>query len=168
MNTHFPTLVAAVARNGAIGFQGAMPWHLPDELRHFRRVTLGKPVVMGRKTFEAIGLPLPERQNIVITRSPQFQAEGVVTAHSLGAALDRAVGAEVMVIGGGDVYRQALPLAGRMFLTIVDCAPEADTWFPDWCESEWQCAGTIAHDRDERHPFSFQMQEWVRRPPADG
>lgn len=168
MQPNFISIVAAVARNGAIGHRGALPWHLPDELRHFRRITLGKPVLMGRKTFQAIGTPLPGRSNIVISRNPGFQAPGVTVSGSLDAALEHAGGGEVMVIGGGELYRLALPLAGRLFLTVVDCSPDADTWFPEWDVSAWQLAGSHSHDADERHAFGFEMQEWIRRKPAMG
>ena len=110
----FVTLVAAVARNGAIGFRGEMPWHLPDELRHFKRVTLGKPVLMGRKTRQAIGMALPGRQNIVISRNPDFIAAGCETASSLEHAIELAKEPELMIIGGGELYRQSMPLANRM------------------------------------------------------
>ena len=156
------TLIAAVAKNRAIGLRGRMPWRLPDELQNFKRVTLGKPVVMGRKTWEAIGRPLPGRQNIVISRNRAYRAKGCVLAISLDAALSVADGAELMIIGGGELYRLALPGAQRMLLTIVDCEPEADTWFPAWSESAWQLASSELHPVDDRHAFSFDTQEWVR------
>lgn len=158
------SLVAAVARNGAIGLRGDLPWHLPDELRHFKRITLGKPVIMGRKTFEAIGKALPGRQNIVVSRNPQFAAIECEVADSLQQARALAVGPELMVIGGGELYRMALPQASRMFLTVVDCAPEADTWFPPWSEAEWRLAGSVLHPADSEHAHAFDLQEWLRRP----
>jgi len=156
------TLIAAMAQNRAIGLRGRMPWHLPDELQHFKRVTLGKPVVMGRKTWETVGRPLPGRQNIVISRNPHYRAEGCELARSLDAALDVAVGAELMIIGGGELYRLALPDAQRMLLTIVDCTPQADTWFPAWPEPAWKLAGSEHHAADDRHAFSYDLQEWLR------
>ncbi len=156
------TLVAAVARNRAIGFRGAMPWHLPDELRHFKKITLGKPVIMGRLTREAIGVALPGRQNIVISRDQSYLVEGCESATSIEAAINLARGDEVMIIGGGEIYQQALSLANRMFLTVVDIRPEADTWFPEWAEEDWSLAGSVKHDRDENHSHAFDMQEWVR------
>jgi dihydrofolate reductase len=158
----FITLIAAVAKNRAIGLRGDMPWHLPDELRHFKSVTLGKPVIMGRKTREAIGMALPGRQNIVVSRNPGFSAKGCGTATTLEQAIEMATASEVMIIGGGELYRQAMPLAGRMFLTIVDCEPEADTWFPEWSESEWGLVGSVAHSADDKHAMAFDMQEWIR------
>lgn len=132
------TLVAAMGRNRAIGLAGRMPWHLPAELQHFKRVTLGKSIVMGRKTWQAIGRPLPGRQNIVISRNPAFLASGVELAGSLDEAMEIADSDEIMVIGGGQLYALALPLAQRMVLTLIDIEPEADTWFPQWQEREWQ------------------------------
>lgn len=156
------TLVAAVAKNRAIGLRGEMPWHLPDELRYFKKITLGKPVIMGRKTREAIGMALPGRQNLVISRSPDYSAKGSETAGSLQQAIELAQGTELMIIGGGELYRQAIPLANRMFLTIVDCEPEADTWFPEYPASQWQMASSLAHPADEIHAHAFEMQEWIR------
>lgn len=156
------TIVVAMARNRAIGLRGEMPWHLPDELRHFKKVTLGKPVIMGRKTREAIGMALPGRQNIVISRNPAFIAAGCQTASSLEQAVELAHGTELMIIGGGELYRLALPHASRMVLTVVDCEPEADTWFPEWQRSEWELQGSVRHESDQQHEFSFDMQEWKR------
>jgi dihydrofolate reductase len=158
----FITLVAAVAKNGALGFRGEMPWHLPDELSHFKKVTLGKPVLMGRKTREAIGMALPGRQNIVISRNPEFRAADCETATSLEQAIAMAHGPELMIIGGGELYRQAISLANRMLLTIIDCEPDADTWFPEWSEREWALAGSVHHAIDETHDYAFAMQEWLR------
>ena len=126
------SIVAAMARNRAIGIRGAMPWHLPRELRHFKETTMGKPIVMGRKTWESIGRALPGRQNLVVSRNPEFRADGCEITQSLEAAVRQARGDEVMVIGGGQLYVQALPVADRMVLTLVDCEPDADTWFPRW------------------------------------
>jgi dihydrofolate reductase len=156
------TIVVAMAMNRAIGMRGEMPWHLPDELKHFKKITLGKPVIMGRKTRESIGMALPGRQNIVISRNTAFTAPGCQVAASLEQAADLANGPELMVIGGGELYRQTLPLAVHMYLTIVDCSPEADTWFPEWDSNGWERIGTVRHASDQRHQFSFEMQEWIR------
>jgi len=140
------TLVAAMGRNRAIGLAGRMPWHLPAELQHFKRATMGKSIVMGRKTWQAIGRPLPGRQNIVISRNPAFLARHVELVGSLEEALEIAESDEVMIIGGGHVYELAMPLAQRMVLTLIDIEPEADTWFPAWDENEW------TRVREERFP----------------
>jgi len=157
------TLIAAMARNRAIGIDGTMPWHLPGELRHFKAATLGKPIVMGRKTWESIGRPLPGRQNIVVTRNTDLRAEGCELAASLDEAIALAAGAEVMIIGGGQLYAQALPHADRMLLTRVDCDPEADTWFPAWDRAQWRVVSRRRERADARNPLSFEVLELVRK-----
>jgi dihydrofolate reductase len=155
------TLIAAMARNRAIGLDGRMPWHLPAELQHFKRFTLGKPIVMGRKTWESLGRPLPGRQNIVVTRQAAYRAEGVDVVNALEQAIEIADGQEVMLIGGGELYRQALPLATRMILTRVDCEPKADTWFPEWNPAEWR-AREEHYASDDRNAFAFAIIELER------
>ncbi len=156
------TIVAAMGRNGGIGRRGDMPWRLPAELRHFKRTTLGKPVVMGRKTWESIGRPLPGRQNLVVTRNPAYRAEGVQVVGSLVEAIEAAEGSEVMVIGGGELYRQSLPLASRLVLTTIDLEPECDTWFPDWDPTEWRIVSAQQVPADEDNAHAFEVVEWVR------
>lgn len=156
------TLIAAIASNGAIGFAGNMPWHLPDELKHFKEVTMGKPIVMGRKTWESIGRPLPGRQNIIVTRDPKFCVEGCDVVSSLEEALRVAIGDEVMIIGGGQLYAQAMPLARRMILTRVECTPEADTWFPEWDRSTWHSVQSRSVPADERNRLAYKVQEFIR------
>lgn len=134
-----------------------MPWHLPGELQHFKAVTMGKPIVMGRKTWESIGRPLPGRQNIVISRNQDYLAEGADCVTSLQQALKVANGEEVMVIGGGELYSQALPLANRMILTWVDCFPEADTFFPSWDTAEWHEISRQAKPADERNAHACEV-----------
>ena len=158
------TLIAAMAGNRAIGLDGAMPWHLPRELKHFKDSTMGKPIVMGRKTWESIGRVLPGRQNIVVTRNPDYSAAGCDVAASLAEAVTAASGPEVMVIGGGQLYAEAMAVADRMLLTLVECEPEADTWFPEWNEEEW--AGTTVRVElpDEKNPLAYKVREYVRLP----
>lgn len=156
------TLVAAMARNGGIGWRGKMPWHLPAELQHFKKTTLGKPVLMGRKTFESIGRALPGRQNIVVTRNEAFVAEGCDVASSLVEAVELAEHTELMVIGGGELYRQALPLASRMVLTTIDIAPECDTWFPAWDPAEWVLVEAQQVPAGEDNELAFEVVEWQR------
>ncbi|MYM63481.1 dihydrofolate reductase [Pseudomaricurvus sp. HS19] len=141
MNEAPVALIVAQAQNRVIGLNNAMPWHLPEDLRYFKQVTLGKPVIMGRKTFESIGRPLPGRHNIVITRQSDWQSEGVSVAGSLADAIALArqeQPEEVMVIGGGQIYAEALPLAKRVYLTRIGREFEGDAWFPElgseWCE----------------------------------
>lgn len=157
------TIIAALARNRAIGLAGAMLWHLPGELRHFKETTMGKPIVMGRKTWESIGRALPGRQNIVVTRNREYCAEGCLVMPSLPLAIERAEGDEIMVIGGGQLYRQALPVADRMVLTLVDCAPTADTWFPEWNENEWSEISRRSQTIDEHNELAFEVVELIRQ-----
>lgn len=137
-------IIAAVARNGVIGADGAMPWRLSTDLRRFKALTLGHPVVMGRRTFEAIGRPLPGRTNIVVSRRDGFAPEGVTVAPSLAAGLAAgrhaaaAAGVDTLfVIGGGEIYRAALPVAGRLLITHVEAEPDGDTRFPAIDPAEW-------------------------------
>jgi dihydrofolate reductase len=141
------TLIAAVARNGVIGVAGGMPWHLPDELAHFKATTMGHTLVMGRTTFESIGRALPGRRTIVVTRNPAWQHPEVEVAHSIADAVSLAGPAdEVFVAGGAQVYAQALPYAQRLLLTEVDAEPEGDTWFPSWPRDEWREEVREPHD----------------------
>ncbi len=157
------TIVAAIARNRAIGIDGRMPWHLPGELRHFKTLTMGKPLVMGRKTHESIGRPLPGRRNIVVSRDPSYRAEGCEVAGSLDEALALAGEGEVMLIGGGELYRLGLSRASRMVLTLVDLEPEADTWFPAWDEAQWTEVGRREHPADEDNAIAFTVVDLRRR-----
>jgi dihydrofolate reductase len=144
------TIVAAVARNGVIGAEGGLPWHLPDELRLFKETTLGHVIVMGRRTYESIGRPLPGRTTVVLTRRSDWspEADGVVVANDIDEALARggAIDDEVFVVGGGEVYAAALPRADRLLLTFVDQAPDGDTTFP---EIEWDAWRETRRDRGE-------------------
>lgn len=135
------SLVVAIARNDAIGVDGGLPWRLPGDLAFFKRVTMGKPLVMGRKTWESLPRkPLPGRPNLVVTRQSDFDAEGAEVFATVETALARAaaLGEEIAVIGGAEIYRQALPSADRLYLTEVDAAPEADTFFPSFDRAAWR------------------------------
>ena len=163
------SLVAALGNGRVIGIQNRLPWRLPADMRHFRRVTLGKPVLMGRKTFESIGKPLPGRLNIVVTQDPTYRVEGVTVAHTIDEAL-AAVGdaAEVMVIGGASFYAQLLPRAQRLYLTLIHHDFEGDAFFPAFAREEWREVDRIDHaaDADNPYPYSFLILE--RKPPAAG
>lgn len=156
------SLIAACDRNRAIGKGNSLPWSLPDDLKHFRATTSGKPVIMGRKTYESIGRPLPNRLNIVITRQAGFRAaEGVLVTGSLDEAIGAASNVpgvqEVFVIGGGEIYRLALPRADRLYLTLVDAAIEADAWFPSWEGQEFREVSRTVHPVDEKHAYAFSF-----------
>ena len=159
------SLVVAAANNNVIGRDGELPWHLPDDLRHFKRLTTGKPVIMGRRTFESIGRPLPDRRNIVMTRDPDYAAAGCEVVTSVSDALDLAGDdTEVMVIGGGQVYLDFLPRAERIYMTRVRAEIEGDTHFPEIDASDWQMVSSVHHDADEKHAYAFEMMVFERRP----
>jgi dihydrofolate reductase len=156
-------LIAALDRNRAIGRGGAMPWHLSDDLKRFKALTLGKPVLMGRKTALAIGRPLPGRPNLVLTRSGAAPFDGQVVVPSLDEAIAMTRDDELMVIGGGEVYVLALPLATRMYLTEIDTAtPDADTFFPAFDPREWREVAREHHPADARHPLAFDFVDYER------
>jgi dihydrofolate reductase len=140
------TVLAAVGANLVIGRDGNMPWHLPEDLAHFKATTMGHVMVMGRKTYESIGRALPGRRTIVITHQQRWHAASVEVAHSLPEALALAGPADVFVVGGGEVYRQAMPFADQMLLTEVDQSPEGDAYFPAFAPEEWQESAREAHD----------------------
>ncbi len=157
------TLIAALDRNRAIGRDGAMPWHLSDDLKRFKALTLGKPVLMGRKTAQAIGRPLPGRPNLVLTRGNRAPFEGQRVVHSLDEAITLAGGAELFVIGGGEVYVLALSRATRMHLTLVDAAtPGADTYFPAFDPRDWRETSREHHPADDRHELAFDFVDYQR------
>ncbi|MGH8371783.1 MAG: dihydrofolate reductase [Gammaproteobacteria bacterium] len=158
------SLIVAAGENNEIGSHGKMPWHLPADLRHFKTVTLGKPVIMGRRTFESIGKPLPQRRNIVVTRDPAWRADGCEAAHSLPEALVMAAGEpEIMLIGGGQLYREALPRAQRIYLTRVHGNFDADTFFPVLDMKQWREIAREAHPVDERNEYACTFLVLERR-----
>nr|WP_232145268.1 dihydrofolate reductase [Luteimonas sp. Y-2-2-4F] len=160
-------LIAALDRDRAIGRDNALLWHLPDDLRRFKALTLGRPVLMGRKTAESIGRALPGRRNLVLTRSGRVPFEGMEAVDSLDAALARAAadGADALcVIGGGEVYALALPRADALHLTHVDTAvADADAFFPAWDDGAWEAVARTPHAADGRHAFAFEFVDYVRR-----
>ena len=153
------TLIAAMGKNRAIGMDGRMPWHIPAELQHFKKATMGKTIVMGRKTWQAIGRPLPGRQNIVVSRNPGFHAEDVELATSLEEAVAMSESDEVMIIGGGQLYALALPLAKRMVLTLIDIEPEADTLFPEWDQQKWSQTSEKLYPIDDNNKLAYRIIE---------
>lgn len=162
------SVVVARADNGVIGRDNALPWHVPADLKYFKRLTVGKPVIMGRKTFESIGRPLPSRQNIVVTRNRDWAFPGVTAVPNLAeaiaaAGLDPKVRAsEIMVIGGADIYAQALLFADKVYLTEVHYAPEGDTVFPELASQEWREISREDHPAELRQPaFSFVVLDRV-------
>ncbi|WP_421589146.1 type 3 dihydrofolate reductase [Rahnella aceris] len=157
------SLIAALATDRVIGMENAMPWHLPGDLAWFKRNTLNKPVIMGRKTFESIGRPLPGRLNIVISSKPG-EHEGVTWVTSVDAALAAAGDVEeVMVMGGGRVYEQLLPKANRLYLTHIDAEVEGDTHFPDYEPDDWESTFSEFHDADEQNSRGYCFEILDRR-----
>lgn len=159
-------MIAALAKKQVIGKNNLMPWHMPADLAHFKRVTLGKPVLMGRKTFESIGRPLPGRRNLVISRNPGYQAEGIEVVSSVEAALALLAGSsveELMVIGGGHLYAEMLPSADCLYLTRIDLAVEGDTRFPAFDDGQWQRIACESHPADEKNPHPYSFEIWQRR-----
>ncbi|TNF35149.1 MAG: dihydrofolate reductase [Gammaproteobacteria bacterium] len=159
-------LIVGMAENGVIGRDNTLPWHLPADLQYFKRMTLGKPIIMGRKTFESIGRPLPGRTNIVLTRQPGFAPAGVVVAANLDEALRlgqaqaaRDGADEVMVIGGAAVYAEALPVADRLYITRVHLSPEGDARFPEPDPRQWQRLS--AEPAPDQAPCTFER--WERK-----
>jgi dihydrofolate reductase len=153
-------LVAAVAANGIIGAGGKLPWHIPEELKHFKRLTLGHPVIMGRRTWESLKGPLPGRENIVVTRSAGYDAPGAAVANSLSGALALCAGEPVaFVIGGTQLFKEALPLADGMVLTEIQRDYEGDTWFPAWQRSQWRESQREAHTAADGTRFDFVLYE---------
>ncbi|HVY52722.1 MAG TPA: dihydrofolate reductase [Devosia sp.] len=164
-------IIAAVAANGVIGNGNAIPWHLPSDFAHFKRMTVGKPLIMGRRTFESIGRPLPKRTNIVVSRQEGYQPDGVIVAPSLEAALERAQeiaqadrANEVMIGGGAEIYAQALPLADRLYITHVGSMPEGDAYFPAVNLQEWKESGVITVPTSPEDSAAFRIKVYRRAP----
>jgi dihydrofolate reductase len=157
-------MIWAMASNGVIGRQNKLPWHLPNDLKYFKRLTSGKTVIMGRKTYESIGRPLPNRINIVITRANDFHAEGIKVVNSLPAALELAAaetlisGAEeVIVIGGAEIYKLCLPLAERLYVTLVHADVDGDARFPEWDRQAYQEIGREDFSADGPNPYDYSF-----------
>jgi dihydrofolate reductase len=153
------SIIVAASTNDVIGAQGDLPWRLSDDLKRFKGVTMGKPIVMGRKTWDSIGRPLPGRHNIVVTRQPDFSAEGCDVVASVEEAIAVAGDVdEIMVIGGSQIYELALPLAKRLYLTRVHAEVEGDAFFPTIDETQWRLVKDEPHVADEHHEFSFSFR----------
>jgi len=164
------SLIVAVSRNGVIGIDNQLPWHLPEDLKYFKSVTMGKPIIMGRKTYDSIGRPLPGRTNIVITRDSSWQAEGVEVAQTLAQAMTlgrlacaNAGADEAMVIGGEQIYRMTLPAADRLYLTEVQAEVEGDAFFPEFDAKEWQQVSEQLPELTDTHPYRFLILERIKK-----
>lgn len=162
-------MIAALADKHVIGLDNRMPWHLPADLKHFKAMTLGKPIIMGRKTWDSLGRPLPGRLNLVVSRQPDLQLEGAETFTDLDSALTRAEQwareqgvDELMLIGGAQLYAQALPQAQRLYLTRIEASPEGDAFFPDYDQAEWHCIDSQAHPAEGDAP-AYRFETLQRR-----
>lgn len=168
--TPFPlAMIAALAENRVIGLDNQMPWHLPADLKHFKAMTLGKPIIMGRKTWDSLGRPLPGRLNLVVSRQPDLRLDGAEAFTSLDAALVRAEQwareqgvDELMLIGGAQLYGQALSQAQRLYLTRIESDPEGDAFFPAFDEAEWERTDCQAHPAQGEAP-AYRFETWQRR-----
>ncbi|ALM10190.1 MAG: dihydrofolate reductase [Candidatus Peribacter riflensis] len=169
------SLIVAVSKNNVIGSAGQLPWHLPDDFKRFKEITKGHPVIMGRKTYESIGKPLPDRINFVITGQPNYLADGCIVVHSLSEALMQFIGSdeEVFIIGGGQIYKQYFELpselevllnttADKIYLTRVDVSLEGDTFFPDLPPEKWRPVRCEEHPADDRHAHAFTFLVYER------
>lgn len=161
-SSHSPKIsaIAAMSENRVIGDDNQLPWHLPADLKHFKAITSGHPILMGRKTFESIGRPLPNRTNIIITRNHAFQAPGCVVIQSIDEAVEKAkeIGSdEIFIIGGAEVYKQLLPRIEKIYLTIVHDEFEGDAFFPELNSSEWVETERVKHDEDEDNEFGYSF-----------
>lgn len=154
------SIISAIGKNRVIGIKNGLPWHLPADFAHFRKKTLGRPIIMGEKTFESLlGKPLPDRTNIVLTDDKNFKAQGVIVARGVEEALLEAekYGEEVMICGGASIYRQFLPKAQRMYLTLVDASPDGDTYFPEFSMDEWLEVAREDHNKDEKNNYNYSF-----------
>lgn len=152
------SIICAMGKNRAIGKDQALPWHLPADLRHFKEITMGSTIIMGRKTYETINRPLPGRKNIIITRKESYQAEGCTVCSSLDQAIKSADSDEIFIIGGGEIYREALPRAEKLYLTIIDLEPEADTFFPDYSDF----ANIVSEEKHSNDTLKYSFIELTK------
>lgn len=157
------SIIAAVSRNNVIGYKNALLWHLPEDMEYFQKMTMGKPIIMGDKTFESIGKALPKRTNIVLSKDQSYKAPGCIVAHSIEEALQIASkeNKEIMIIGGESIYKQFLPLANKMYLTLIAANFKGDAYFPEYNKKEWEEIKRTNHPADKKnpHPYSFVILE---------
>lgn len=157
------TIIVAAAENNAIGKNNQMPWHLPNDFKYFKKNTLAHSVVMGRKTFESIGKPLPERRNIILTRDMNFTHEEVDVANSINEVLNYCRDErEIFIIGGAEIYKQTLPLADKILLTRVHTTVDGDAYFPELLNHEWKLVRAEKHEKDEKHAFDYTFEVYER------
>lgn len=156
------SFILAMDRRRAIGANNKLPWRLPADLKYFKRVTMGHPVIMGRKTYESIGKPLSGRENVVLTRDPDYRADGCVVLHSPEEAAERYKDSEAFVIGGAEIFRLFLPLADKMYVTLIDQEFAADTFFAPIDEDEWRIVSRENGVTDENNPYRYEFRVYER------
>jgi dihydrofolate reductase len=160
------SMIVAAGENNVIGRNNDLPWKLPKDMRYFKETTSGHPVVMGRKTLESLGNPLPNRTNIVITRNSKLPFDGIIITSTPTEALEKAAkehNEEVFIIGGGEIFTQTLAITDRVYLTRVHYEFEGDAYFPELPENEWQCTSADHHEPDEKHAYAFTFEVWDRK-----
>lgn len=158
------SLIVAMAENRVIGNKDALPWHLPDDLKFFKHHTLEKTIIMGRRTYESIGKALPNRRNIVLSRQPAFHLSDAKTAHTLNDALGYLNDHEdAVIIGGAQIYAQALPIVNELLITQVHTQIDGDTLFPAWDQSDWEQIWAESHTADDKHAYAYTFTRWVKR-----
>ncbi|WP_028399654.1 dihydrofolate reductase [Ectobacillus panaciterrae] len=159
------SLIVAMDQNRLIGSHNDLPWRLPADLAYFKKTTMGHPIIMGRKTFESIGKPLPGRENIIVTRNKEYQAEGCTVVHSISELLERfaSTAEEVFVIGGAELFQEALPAAERLYITYIEELFTGDTWFPEISEAEWQEVSREQGVQDEKNPYEYYFTVYEKK-----
>ena len=159
------TIIAAIGKNNELGKDNQLLWHLPEDLKYFKKMTLEHPIIMGRKTYESIGKPLPNRTNIVVSRKESWFEEGILIVPSIKEAIKHAkkINEQIFIIGGGNIYEQTIDLADCLKITQVDFQTKADAFFPKIDENIWQKTNEIHHPKDEKHAYDFSFQTWERR-----
>ena len=150
------SIIVAIGKNKVIGSNNSLPWSMPNDMKRFKELTMGKPIIMGRKTFESIGKPLPDRTNIIITHDEDYKAEGCIVVHSVEEALKAAEASEeVMIIGGAQIYKEFLPKTNRMYLTIIEHEFDGDTYFPEYKIEEWKETEYKEYEKDAENPYDY-------------
>lgn len=156
------SLLVAIGKDRVMGKDNDLPWHLPEDLKWFKKVSMGHTIIMGRKTYESIGKPLPGRKNVIVTSDKSYEAEGCIITHSIDEALGQG-GDEQIVIGGAKIFEQVLPRAGRIYLTYIDAEFDGDTYFPEMKEKEWEVTSKEKGIKNEKNPYDYYFMVYERK-----
>lgn len=157
------SIIVATDKNGAIGKDNQLLWHLPNDLKRFKSITSGHPIIMGRKTFDSIGKALPNRRNIIISSNKDLKIDGCEVVHSLKEAIELCKGSDSFIIGGGSIYKEAISIADQVFLTLVNTELEADTYFENFNSEQWEVFHSESHSKDEKHAYDYQFIDYKKR-----